>query len=62
MQQGNISLQLGGNESQVDLTIKNYIKPNDSVTLVFDKQQKAIQKISVATYLDDPKDAMTIAA
>ena len=62
MQQGNVSLQLGGDESQVTLTIKNYIKPNDSLTLVFNKQQKAIQSIRVATYLDDPKDAVTIAA
>jgi hypothetical protein len=62
LQQGNVSLQLGGDESQVTLTIKNYIKPNDSVTLVFNKQQKAMQSIRVATYLDDPKDAVTIAA
>jgi hypothetical protein len=62
LQQGNVSLQLGGDESQVTLTIKNYIKPNDSLTLVFNKEQKAIQGIRVATYLDDPKDAVTIAA
>jgi hypothetical protein len=62
LQQGNVSLQLGGDESQVTLTIKNYIKPNDSVTLVFNKQQKAMQSIRVATYLDDPKDAVTIGA
>jgi hypothetical protein len=29
---------------------------------VFNKQQKAIQSIRVATYLDDHKDAVTIAA
>jgi hypothetical protein len=62
LQQGNISLQLGGGESQVTLIIKNYIKPNDSVTLVFNKQQRAIQSIRVSSYLDDPKDAVTIAA
>jgi hypothetical protein len=61
-QQGNISLQLGGDDNQITLVIKNYIKPNDSVTLVFNKQQKAIQSIRVSTYLDDPKDAVTIAA
>ena len=62
LQQGNISMQLGGGESQVTLIIKNYIKPNDSVTLVFNKEQKAIQGVRVSTYLDDPKDAVTIAA
>ena len=61
-QQGNISMQLGGGETTMTLIIKNYIKPNDSVTLVFNKQQKTIQSIRVASYLDDPKDAVTIAA
>jgi hypothetical protein len=61
-QQGNISMQLGGGETTMTLIIKNYIKPNDSVTLVFNKQQKAIQSVRVASYLDDPKDAVTIAA
>jgi hypothetical protein len=44
------------------LVIKNYIKPNDSVTFTFDRLQKAIQSVRVSTYLDDPKDAVTIAA
>ena len=62
LQQGNISMQLGGGPTMVTLIIKNYIKPNDSVTLVFNKQLKAIQSIHVASYLDDPKDAVTIGA
>jgi hypothetical protein len=62
LQQGNISMQLGGGESMMTLVIKNYIKPNDSLTLVFNKQLKAIQSIRVSSYLDDPKDAVTIAA
>jgi hypothetical protein len=61
-QQGTISLQLGGGEATMTLLIKNYIKPNDSLTLVFNKQNKAIQSIRVASYLDDPSDAVTIAA
>jgi hypothetical protein len=61
-QQGNVSLQLGGGENMMTLIIKNYIKPNDSVTLVYNKAQKMIQSIRVASYLDDPTDAVTIAA
>ena len=61
-QQGNISMQLGGGETMMTLNIKNYIKPNDLLTLVFNKQTKAIQSIRVASYLDDPTDAVTIAA
>jgi hypothetical protein len=61
-QAGNVSLQSGGGEGEVKLVIKNYIKPNDSVTLVFNKQQKAIQSIQVSSYLDGPTDGVTIAA
>lgn len=61
-QAGNVSLQSGGGEGVVTLVIKNYIKPNDSVTLVFSKQQKAIQSIQVSSYLDSPSDGVTIAA
>ena len=61
LQAGNISLVPGGG-GEVKLVIKNYIKPGDQVTLVFNRQQKAIQSIQVASYLDDPSDAVTIAA
>jgi hypothetical protein len=60
--QGNISMQLGGPQDSVTLTIKNYIKPNDQVTLVFNKQTKSIQSLRVASYLTDPTDAVTIQA
>jgi hypothetical protein len=62
LQAGNISLVPGGGEGEVKLVIKNYIKPGDSVTIVFNRQQKAIQSIQVASYLDSPSDAVTIAA
>jgi hypothetical protein len=41
--------------------IKSYLKPNDSVMLVYDPQQKAIQSTQVASYLSAPNDAVTIA-
>jgi hypothetical protein len=61
-QAGNVSLQSGGGPGEVTLVIKNYIKPNDSVTLVFNKELKAIQSIHVSSYLDSPTDGVTIAA
>jgi hypothetical protein len=61
-QAGNVSLQPGGGEGEVTLVIKNYVKPNDSVTMVFNRQQKAIQSVQVSSYLDSPSDAVTIAA
>jgi hypothetical protein len=60
-QQGNISVQPNSAAGTVSLIIKSYLKPNDSVTLVFNQQQKAIQSIQVASYLTDPSDAVTIA-
>jgi len=60
-QQGNISMQPNGEGGTVSLIIKSYLKPNDSVTMVFNQQQKAVQSIQVASYLTDPSDAVTIA-
>jgi len=60
-QQGNIALSpVAGMPTQVQLTIKNYLKPQDSMTLVFDKAQKALVSIQIASYMDDPKDAMNL--
>jgi hypothetical protein len=60
-QQGNISMQPNGSTGTVGLIIKSYLKPNDSVTLVFSEQNKALQSVKVATYLTDPSDAVTVA-
>jgi hypothetical protein len=60
-QQGNISMQPTGASGTVNLIIKSYLKPNDSVTLVFSQQQKAVQSVQVASYLTDPSDAVTVA-
>lgn len=59
-QAGTISLQPGG--GTVALIIKNYVKPGDSVTLTIDPQSKQLQNVRVASYLNDPKDAVTISA
>jgi hypothetical protein len=61
-QQGNVMMGSGGMPGQAKLIITNYLKPNDKVTLVFDQQAKAIQSVNVQSYLNDPKDAVTIAA
>lgn len=59
--QGNIALSpAAGGPGQLQLVIHNYLKPNDSLTLVFDKTQKAILSVQVASYMSDPKDAMNL--
>jgi hypothetical protein len=61
-QQGNLLLGSGGAPGEVKMVIKNYVKPNDQVTLIFNRQAKAIQSVQIQSYLTDPKDAVTIAA
>jgi 23S rRNA pseudoU1915 N3-methylase RlmH len=55
--QGNVKMSPGSMANQVQLVITNYVKPNDSMTLIFDKEAKAIQAIQIASYLDSPDDA-----
>jgi hypothetical protein len=59
-QKGNISLQVGGGAGTVSLVIKNYIKPGDTMTLVFNPQEKAVEALNVSTYLNDPSDVVTM--
>ena len=59
-QQGNFSLQPG--QGGINLVIKNYIKPNDSVTMTINEQTKSMVSLNVSSYLNDPKDAVTISA
>jgi hypothetical protein len=58
---GNITLgPATGNPNEVQLVIHNYLKPQDSMTLVFDKTRKALLQVKIASYMDDPKDAMNL--
>ena len=47
---------------ETDFSKSNYIKQGDNLTLVFDKTQKALASLSIATYLSDPKDAVNVTA
>jgi hypothetical protein len=59
--QGNITLgSVAGAPGELQLVIHNYLKPQDSITLVFDKTQKEILRLQIASYMDDPKDAMNL--
>jgi hypothetical protein len=59
--QGNIMLgSVAGAPTAIQLVIRNYLKPQDSMTLVFDRTQKALLSLQIASYMDDPKDAMNL--
>jgi hypothetical protein len=61
-QQGNLMLGSAGAPGEVKMVISNYIKPNDKVTLVFNRHAKVIQSMQIQSYLNDPNDAVTIQA
>ena len=61
-EKGNIMLgPQPGMPGQYRLVISNYFKQGDNLTLVIDKTQKELVSLSIATYLDDPKDAVNVA-
>jgi hypothetical protein len=43
----------------VGLKFPGYVKPNDALTLTFESAVKSLQQVDVATYLDDPSQAVT---
>ncbi len=59
-QAGNISIQPGG--GTVSLVIKNYIKQGDTMTMTINEQTHSPASVQVNSYLNDPKDAVTISA
>jgi hypothetical protein len=57
---GNVALrpQQGG---QVNLELTNYIKPSDKMTIGMDAAANRLTAVNVASYLDEPKDAVVLA-
>jgi hypothetical protein len=61
-QQGNVTIGSTGMPDEVQIVIHNYMKENDSVTLYFNRSQKALKSIEVTSYLSEPEDAVNISA
>lgn len=61
MKSGNVSIQRDGGDGTTDLVFKDYAKPGDKMTISFDMGSKKISTINVNTYMDEPKDAVTLA-
>jgi hypothetical protein len=59
-QAGNISITPGS--GTVSLVIKNYVKQGDSMTMTVSEQTHSPVSVQVNSYLNDPKDAVTINA
>jgi hypothetical protein len=60
-QQGNVMMgPMGGAPGEYRLVISNYVKQGDNMTLVMNKAQKSLVSLSIATYLNDPSDAVKV--
>lgn len=61
VQNHNVSVgPVAGSASQVQLVFHDYVKPKDAMTLTFDKDQKQLIGLQIASYLDDPSDAVSL--
>jgi uncharacterized protein YxeA len=61
MQKQNVSIDKTMGSNLTQLVFKNYAKDGDQMTLGFDAAAKKIATINVNTYMDNPKDAVTLA-
>ena len=60
-QGGKVSLAPNPSSGVTQMVFKDYVLPGDQMTLSFDTAAKKISTVKVDTYLDDPKDAVTLA-
>ena len=61
IQQRNVSINKQVGASSVDIVFKNYAKPGDQMTIAFDPSTHKMSTINVNTYMDEPKDVVTLA-
>lgn len=57
---GNASLNPNPAPQAVELVFKNYAQSGDQMALSFDTAAKKVSSLKVNTYLDDPKDIVTL--
>jgi hypothetical protein len=57
----NVSMNSTLGTGAVDLVFKNYAQPGDQMTIAFDPATKKIQTLNVNTYMNETKDAVTLA-
>jgi hypothetical protein len=59
-QRGNVLIgQVEGSPGEYRVVISNYWKQGDTMTLVMNRAQEVLVSLSISSYLEDPKDAVT---
>jgi hypothetical protein len=57
-QQGN--LMIGPEGEDLKLTISNYLKSGDNMTMIVDKTEMGLKSLSISTYLNDQSDSVNV--
>lgn len=57
---GNLTVDSSGGPTQMRLTFKSYLKPNDAFVIVFDSTNKALKSVQINSYLDSPDEVVEI--
>jgi len=60
VQAGKVSLNPGTGSGVAQIVFKDYALPGDQMTISFNTEAKKIASVNVNTYLDDPKDVVTL--
>jgi hypothetical protein len=60
-QAGKVSLNPNAGAGIANIVFKDYAQPGDQMTFTFDTAAKKISSADVQTYMDDPKDTVTLA-
>jgi hypothetical protein len=60
-QAGKVSLNPNASSGVAAIVFKDYALPGDQMTISFDTAAKKISSVNVNTYLDNPKDVVTLA-
>jgi hypothetical protein len=61
LQSGKVSLTPNASSGVTQIAFKDYALAGDQMTLSFDTAAKKISSVNVNTYLDEPKDVVTLA-
>jgi hypothetical protein len=59
-QQGNASVGPGSTPGTANLKFLNYAQPSDEMTITFNTQKKMMSQVMVNTYLQEPKNVVTL--
>lgn len=61
LHEGKVSLNPTPGTGEAHIIFKDYAQPGDQMTLTFDTAAKKMSSVDVNTYIDDSKDAVTLA-